>query len=56
MESHLDAFAFRCNRRKTVGVCRIATRLIEAVVVNPLITMRILADVTKPCRRFASSS
>jgi Zn ribbon nucleic-acid-binding protein/transposase-like protein len=54
LQAYLDEFAFRHNRRKTNGVCRIAARVIERLVARPPLTMRNLIDQTKPYRRFAS--
>ncbi len=54
LQSYLDEFAFRYNRRKTNGVCRIAARVIESLVAKPPLTMRQIIDGTKPYRRFAS--
>jgi Zn ribbon nucleic-acid-binding protein/transposase-like protein len=54
LQAYLDEFAFRHNRRKTNGVCRIAARVIERLVARPPLTMRKIIDQTKPYRRFAS--
>jgi len=53
LQAYLDEFAFRHNRRKTLGVGRIAARVIEGLVVKPPLTMRRLVDRTKPYRYFA---
>jgi transposase-like protein len=55
LQAYLDEFAFRYNRRKTVGVGRIAARVIEQLVVRKPLTLRELIDDTKPCRWFASA-
>jgi len=55
MQAYLDEFAFRHNRRKTNGVCRIAARVIEGLVAKPPITMRQLVDRTSRCRWFGST-
>ena len=52
LQAYLDEFAFRHNRRKTDGVCRIAARVIESLVAKPPITMRQLVDGTRRCRWF----
>ena len=54
LQAYLDEFAFRHNRRKTNGVCRIAARVIERLVARPPLTTRKIIDQTKPYRRFAS--
>jgi transposase-like protein len=54
MQAYLDEFAFRHNRRKTIGVSRIAARVIESLVARPPITMRQLVDDTRRCRWFPS--
>jgi transposase-like protein len=54
LQAYLDEFAFRHNRRKTNGVCRIAARLIESLVAKPPLTMRKLVDSTRRCRWFGS--
>jgi len=50
LQSYLDEFAFRYNRRKTKGVGRIAARTIEHLVVQPAMTMHQLIHETQPCR------
>ena len=52
LQSYLDEFAFRYNRRKTSGVGRIAARALENLVAHPSMTMRQLIDDTKACRLF----
>jgi transposase-like protein len=52
LQSYLDEFAFRHNRRKTKGVGRIAARVIERLVARQPLTMRSLIDDTRPCRWF----
>jgi len=54
LQAYLDEFAFRHNRRKTVGVGRIAARVIERLVAREPLTMRKLIDQTPRCRWFAS--
>ena len=51
LQSYLDEYAFRHNRRGTKGVGRIAARTIEQLVVLAPMTMRQLIDETLPCRR-----
>ena len=53
LQAYLDEFAFRHNRRKTIGPVRIAARLIESVVARPPLTMRKLIDQTPRCRRLS---
>ena len=55
MQAYLDEFAFRHNRRKTNGVCRIAALVIEGLVAKPPLTMRKLVDGTRRCRWFRST-
>lgn len=55
LQAYLDEFAFRHNRRKTDGVCRIAARVIESLVAKPPLTMRKLVDGTRRCRWFGST-
>ena len=52
LQSYLDEFAFRQNRRKTKGVGRIAARVIEQLVARQPLTMRSLIDDTRRCRWF----
>lgn len=47
LQSYLDEFVFRYNRRKTKGVGRIAARTIQQLVSQPAITMRQLIDETQ---------
>lgn len=54
LQAYLDEFTFRHNRRKTVGVARIAARVIQSLVTKPPLTMRKIVDATRPHRRFAS--
>ena len=44
LQSYLDEFAFRHNRRKTKGVGRIAARVIEQLVMREPLTIRALID------------
>jgi hypothetical protein len=55
LQSYLDEFAFRHNRRKTNGVGRIAARVIEQLVARQPLTMRSLIDDTRRCRWFRSA-
>ena len=55
LQAYLDEFAFRHNRRKTNGVCRIAARVIERLVAEPPLPMRTIIDGTRRCRWFAST-
>ena len=56
LQSYLDEFAFRHNRRKTKGVGRIAARVLEGVVAHGPRTMRQIIDATRRCRWFPSIS
>jgi len=55
LQAYLDEFAFRHNRRKTIGTVRIAARVIESLVARPPIPMRALVDKTRRCRWFGST-
>jgi hypothetical protein len=55
LQSYLDEFAFRHNRRKTNAVGRIAARVIEQLVARQPLTMRSLIDDTRRCRWFRSA-
>ena len=55
LQAYLDEFAFRHNRRKTDGVCRIAARVIASLTAKPPLTMRRLVDHTRRCRWFTST-
>ena len=52
LQAYLDEFAFRYNRRKTKGVGRIASRVLENLVTAKPMSMRQLIDETEPCRLF----
>ena len=52
LQAYLDEFSFRYNRRKTVGVGRIAARVFEGLVAKPVRTMRQIIDETRRCRLF----
>ena len=55
LQAYLDEFVFRHNRRKTIGVGRIAARVIESLVAKPPRTMRRIIDQTRRCRWFDST-
>ena len=55
LQSYLDEFAFRHNRRKTKGVGRIAARVFESLVVRPPRPMKAIVKQTKRWRWFASN-
>jgi len=55
LQAYLDEFTFRHNRRKTIGVGRIAARVIESLVAKPPLTMRKIVDDTRRCRWIASA-
>ncbi|MEQ1847488.1 MAG: IS1595 family transposase [Nitrospira sp.] len=52
LQAYLDEFAFRHNRRKTIGVGRIAARVIEGLALKRVRTMRQIIDDTRRCRLF----
>ena len=54
LQAYLDEFAFRHNRRKTIGVGRIAARVIESLVARPPMTMRQIIDDARRCRWYGS--
>jgi transposase-like protein len=54
LQAYLDEFAFRHNRRKTIGVGRIAARVIEQLVAREPLPMRKIIDDTRRCRWYAS--
>lgn len=55
LQVYLDEFEFRYNRRKTVGVGRIAARLFQSLVSKSRITYDLIAYSTVPCQRFATT-
>jgi hypothetical protein len=55
LQAYLDEFAFRHNRRKTIGVDRIAARVIEHLFAREPLPMRKIIDETRRCRWFAST-
>jgi transposase-like protein len=52
LQVYLDEFEFRYNRRKTVGVGRIAARLFQSMVGLPPLTYTSMVTSTVPCQRF----
>jgi transposase-like protein len=54
LQAYFDEFAFRWNRRRTNGVCRVAARVIESALTKPPLPMWKLVQNTKPHRRFAA--
>lgn len=56
LQSYLDEFAFRHNRRQTNGVVRIVARCLENMVMKTPLTMRQLIDNTHECRNFQGAS
>jgi hypothetical protein len=54
LQAYLDEFAFRHNRRKTIGVGRIAARVIEQLVAHEPLPMRSIIDQATRCRWFTS--
>jgi hypothetical protein len=55
LQVYLDEFEFRYNRRKTVGVGRIAARLFQSLVSKSRITYDLIVYGTTPCQRFATT-
>ena len=55
LQSYLDEFCFRRNRRKTKGVGRIVARCMENLVNQPPLTMRQLIDETEKYRFFQNA-
>lgn len=56
LQSYLDEYSFRYNRRKTKGVGRLVARCIENMLAQPPVTMRQLIDDTYECRYFETAS
>ncbi len=56
LQSYLDEFSFRHNRRKTNGVARIVARCLENIVAHEPLTKRQLIDDTYECRYFQGAS
>lgn len=55
LQRYLDEFEFRHNRRKTLGVGRIAARLFQSLVRNSPITYSSIVSDTSPCMRFETT-
>jgi len=55
LQRYLDEFEFRYNRRKTLGVGRIAARLFQSLVCNFPITYSSIVSNTSPCMRFETT-
>ena len=55
LQLYLDEFEFRFNRRKTLGVGRIAARLFQALVGFPPQTHASIVSSTRPCLRFETA-
>ena len=55
LQVYLDEFEFRYNRRKTVGVGRIAARLFLSLASLPPLTYSSIVGLTVPCQRFATT-
>ena len=56
LQSYLDEYSFRYNRRKTKGVGRLVARSLENMLTQPPLTMRQLIDDTYECRNFEGVS
>lgn len=55
LQSYLDEYSFRYNRRNTDGIGRLAARCLENMVTHKPMTMRQLIDNTKKCRYFQTT-
>lgn len=55
LQSYLDEFCFRRNRRKTKGVGRLVARCMQKLVTQPPMTMRQLVDETEKFRFFQTT-
>ena len=53
LQSYLDEFTFRYNRRKTHGAGRLVARTLQFLVNHPPLTRRKLIDDTRACRLYA---
>ena len=56
LQSYLDEYSFRYNRRKTKGIGRLVARCLENMITQPPLTMRQLIDDTYACRNFEGVS
>lgn len=56
LQSYLDEFCFRRNRRKTKGIGRIVACCMENLVIQPPLTMRQLIDNTEECRFYQNAT
>lgn len=54
LQAYLDEFVFRYNRRKTIGVGRIAARTIESLVSRPPATLSDIVTKSAPYMAFRS--
>jgi len=52
LQSYLDEYAFRYNRRRTKGVGRLVARCLETMLTMPPLTQAQLIHDTNPCRSF----
>jgi transposase-like protein len=55
LQVYLDEFEFRHNRRKTVGVGRIAARLFQSLATKSRVTYDSIVCSTRPCQRFETT-
>jgi transposase-like protein len=56
LQSYLDEFCFRQNRRRTKGPARLVARCLEGMLTQTPITMRQLINETHECRLFQGAS
>ena len=56
LQSYLEEYAFRYNRRKPKRVGRLVARCLEHMLAQPPLTMRQLIDDTYECRNFEGVS
>lgn len=56
LQSYLDEFCFRQNRRRTRGPARLIARCLEGLLNSPPLTKRQLIDETYECRLFQHAS
>ena len=56
LQSYLDEYCFRYNRRNTNGVVRLVARCLENIFAYPPLTKRQLIDDTYECRNFETAS
>lgn len=55
LQVYIDEFEFRFNRRKTVGVGRIAARLFQSLAHSPPLSYSAIVSSSGPCVRFETT-